>query len=115
MIIHLLAFTLEFLPFLMFCQGYMLYEFLLFWRALSCFWHVASCAVVKSALTRSSYLLVVSVLQRVCARYILRFSAVFAYMSMIYRLIQRIRGVEGIGKRIRGVEGIGKSIRIKLV
>ena len=34
------------------------------------FWHVASCAVVKSALTQSSYLLVVSVFLGARARYI---------------------------------------------
>ena len=61
MIIHLLAFAFQFLLFSSFCQGYMLHGFLLFWRALSCFLHVASCVVVKSALTQSSYLLVVSV------------------------------------------------------
>ena len=68
MSIHLLAFALQVLRFSIFCQGYMLYGFLLFWLALSSFWYVASCAVVKSALTQSSYLLVFSVFVGGCLR-----------------------------------------------
>lgn len=70
MSIHLLAFTLHFSLFLLFCQEHMLYGVLLFWRALNRFWHAASCAGVKSALTQSSYLPVFSDLWRVaCAVY----------------------------------------------